>query len=295
MFNSQNTTLRLWVNRFIIPAVFVFIWSAGFVVARYAMPYSPPMSFLAVRFFCSLIAFAIWAYFSGVQWPQSKSQTMHLLVVGALMQVGYLGGVWSAVRLGMGAGLSALITGLQPILTAIWFSYVGSKIYPKQWWGLALGFLGVILVLSDKLAHSIEATPLSLFFIVLALACITIGTIYQKHFLKSQDVRVANTMQFLMAFVIALPLALLEKETMHWNIELAGAMIWSVLVSTLLGASLLYVMIQKGATLSVTSLFYLVPPVAAFMAFVLFHEPLSLKIILGTVITTLAVALVVRT
>ena len=102
-------------------------------------------------------------------------------------------------------------------------------------------------------------------------------------------------MQFLMAFVIALPLALLEKETMHWNIELAGAMIWSVLVSTLLGASLLYVMIQKGATLSVTSLFYLVPPVAAFMAFVLFHEPLSLKIILGTVITTLAVALVVRT
>ena len=89
MFNSQNTTLRLWVNRFIIPAVFVFIWSAGFVVARYAMPHSPPMSFLVVRFFCSLIAFAIWAYFSGVQWPQSKSQTMHLLVVGALMQVGY--------------------------------------------------------------------------------------------------------------------------------------------------------------------------------------------------------------
>ena len=188
MFNSHNTTLQLWVNRFIIPAVFVFIWSAGFVVARYAMPHSPPMSFLAVRFFCSLIAFAIWAYFSGVQWPQSKSQALHLLVVGALMQVGYLGGVWSAVRLGMGAGLSALITGLQPILTAIWFSYVGSKIYPKQWWGLALGFLGVILVLSDKLAHSIEATPLSLFFIVLALACITIGTIYQKHFLKSAKI-----------------------------------------------------------------------------------------------------------
>lgn len=294
MLEDKSRTLQSYLHDWVIPAVFVFIWSAGFVVARYGMPHSPPMSFLAVRFFCSLVAFFIWAQLSGAQWPQSKSQTLHLMVVGALMQVGYLGGVWTAVRLGMGAGLSALIAGLQPLLTALWFSFVGSKVYPRQWIGLALGLLGVFLVLSDKLQHSFEATPLSLLFIFLALACITVGTIYQKHYLQSQDVRAANTIQFVMAFVIALPLALLEKESMNWTLELIGAMTWSVVISTLLGASLLYLMIQKGAALTVTSLFYLVPPVAALMAFILFHEPITFSIMMGTILTTLAVALVVR-
>jgi drug/metabolite transporter (DMT)-like permease len=163
--------------------------------------------------------------------------------------------------------------------------------------GLALGFTGLVLVVSRKFGTGTDgdtATWFNLSFALIALFSITIGTLYQKRFVKPCDVRSANTVQLLAAFVVTLPLALLETEAMRWNSELVGAMAWSVLVLTVGGSSLLYLLIQRGAAASVSSLMYLVPPCTAVLAWVLFSEPITLVTLVGIALTALGVSLVVR-
>ncbi len=280
-----------------MPWVFVLIWSTGFIVARYGMPHAPPMTFLAWRYALSILCFLPWIWFAKVAWPQEREQWQHLAVLGALMHAGYLGGVWAAVKAGMGSGLSALVVGLQPVLTAVWLSATGGAVTRRQWLGLTLGFTGLVLVVSRKFGAGSEgdtATWLNLSFAVIALFSITVGTLYQKRFVKPCDVRTANSVQLAAAFVVTLPLALLETEGMSWNGELVGAMTWSVLGLTLGGSSLLYLLIQRGAAASVTSLMYLVPPCTAIIAWFLFSEPITVVTLAGTALTALGVSLVVR-
>ena len=287
-----------------MPWVFVLIWSTGFIVARYGMPHAPPMKFLAVRYALSILCFLPWIGFAGVKWPVNRAQWMHLSVTGVLMHAGYLGGVWAAVKAGMGSGLSALIVGIQPVLTAIWLSGTGSKVSRRQWLGLLLGFAGLVLVVSRKLGAGSpgdQANGLNLMFAVMALFAITAGTLYQKRFVTACDVRTANAVQLLAALLVTLPLALLEMEAMRWrdasaglNWELTGAMAWSVLGLTLGGSSLLYMLIQRGAAASVTSLMYLVPPCTALIAWGLFDEPITAITLAGIALTALGVSLVVR-
>ncbi|MBI2768667.1 MAG: DMT family transporter [Burkholderiales bacterium] len=276
-----------------MPIVFVLIWSTGFIVARYGMPHSPPMKFLALRYFLSVACFAVWAGLAHAALPASRVQAGHLAVTGILMHAGYLGGVWSAVKLGMGAGLVALLVGLQPVLTAVWMSSRGGKVSPRQWGGLALGFAGLAMVVWQKLGLG-EIHPLNLGLSVFALLSITAGTLYQKRFVAPCDVRTASLVQLAAAFVVTLPLALLESESMHWTGELAGAMGWSVLALTLGGSSLLYLLIQRGAATAVTSLMYLVPPCTALMAWLLFAEPITALTLAGMALTAFGVSLVVR-
>src|SRR3954469_12955542 len=134
-----------------MPAVFVLIWSTGFIVARYGMPHAPPMKFLAVRYALSVACFLAWAFMARALWPRSRSQMLHLAVTGVFMHAGYLGGVWAAVKDGMGAGLAALLVGLQPVLTAFWVSGRGGDVGRRQWAGLALGLAGLLLVVWQKL------------------------------------------------------------------------------------------------------------------------------------------------
>lgn len=284
-----------------MPWVFVLIWSTGFIVARYGMPHAPPMTFLAWRYVFSILCFLPWILLAGVSWPATRRQWLHLSVTGVLMHAGYLGGVWAAVKAGMGSGLVALVVGVQPVLTAIWLSSRGSRVTGRQWAGLVLGFAGLVLVVSRKFGQGGEADVLNLSLAVLALLSITAGTLYQKHFVTPCDVRSANAVQLLAALLVTLPLALLESEPMQWqtadaavNLELAAAMAWSVLGLTLGGSSLLYLLIQRGAATSVTSLLYLVPPTTALMAWVLFDETITWTTLLGTALTAVGVGLVVR-
>ncbi|QNP48592.1 DMT family transporter [Diaphorobacter aerolatus] len=283
-----------------MPLVFVVIWATGFVVARYGMPHSPPMKFLAVRYALSVGCFGIWAFAARATWPWDARGWLHLSVTGILMHAIYLGGVWTAVKMGMGAGLTALLVGLQPVLTAIWLSRRGGNVSGAQWVGLVLGLLGLLLVVWAKLGFG-EVGPASLSCALMALLAITVGTLYQKRFVAPCDVRIASFIQLLAAFVVTTPLALLETEPMRWvgaagglNLELAGAMVWSVLGLTLGGSSLLYLLIQRGAATSVTSLFYLVPPTTAVMAWVLFGEPVTGLTVAGMVVTAIGVGIVVR-
>ncbi len=280
-----------------IPLVFVLIWSTGFIVARYGMPYGPPFTFLAVRYALSVLCFLPWVWWSRSRWPSERQQWGHLAVTGVLMHACYLGGVWAAVKAGMGSGVSALVVGLQPVLTAIWLASRGTRVSNRQWVGLGLGLAGLVLVVSRKLGlseASDQITAVNLSLAVGALLAITVGTLYQKRFVAPCDVRTANAVQLTAAFFVTLPLALLESETMRWEPQAIGAMAWSVLVLTLGGSSLLYMLIQKGAATTVTSLFYLVPPTAAVMAWVLFSEPITWLTVLGMAITALGVSLVVR-
>ena len=279
----------------VMPIVFVLIWSTGFVVARFGMPHAPPMRFLAWRFALSVLAFGIWVLVSRAAWPKGRRQWLHLAVVGTLMHAGYLGGVWSAVKLGIGAGTSALIVGLQPVLTALWVSASAQeqRIAPRQWLGLSLGLFGLVLVVWNKLGHG-EVTSMNLALCLLALVSITAGTLYQKRFVAPCDVRTANMVQLMAAFAVVLPLASLESEAVVATPSLIGAMAWSVLVLTLGGSSLLYMMIQRGAATRVSSLMYLVPPCTSLLAWLMFDELLTPAVLAGLALTALGVWLVVR-
>ncbi len=279
----------------LMPAVFVLIWSTGFVVARLGMPHAPPMTFLSWRYALSIVGLVAWAAWSAAKWPSSRSQWLHLSITGVLLQAGYLGGVWSAVRMGLSAGTVALIVALQPVLTAIFLEWSGGRgrVRPVQWVGLALGLAGVLLVVWDKLGLG-EAGTVNLSLAVVALLSITAGTLYQKAKVGAVDVRTAGAVQMMAALVVTLPLAFFETSGMDWHPDLIAALAWSVLALTMGASSLLYLLIQRGASMKVAGLFYLVPPCTALMAWALFDEPLTLWLLMGLVLTALGVALVQR-
>lgn len=295
---SGQTADSLWLRA--MPLVFVLIWSTGFIVAKFGLPYAPPLTFLSWRYGFSIVCFLVWIQLCGAVWPQRGSQWLHLAVTGSLMHAGYLGGVWVAVKAGMGSGLAALIVSLQPVLTAVWVSQwagqgaAAQQVSRRQWLGLALGLGGLLLVVWRKLGAGSEVSGLTLGAAVFALLSITAGTLYQKHFMQPTDVRTANVIQLAAALLVTLPLTLLETEAIAWNGAFIGAMAWAVLALTLGGSSLLYLLIQRGAATAVTSLLYLVPPSTALMAWALFNEEITFATLLGTVITALGVSLVVR-
>jgi len=280
-----------------MPWIFVLIWSTGFVVARLGMPHSPPLGFLAIRYALSVLCFGVWIALARAAWPRSPRQWVHLAATGVLMHAGYLGGVWSAVKAGIGAGTVALVVGLQPVLTAIWLTRGAAagraKVSSIQWLGLVLGLAGLALVVSGKLGIG-EVTAMNLALAIFALLSITIGTLYQKRFVAPCDVRTASAIQLFAALVVSLPFAFLEHEPIVWHHDMIVAMAWSVLVLTLGGSSLLYLLIQRGAATSVTSLMYLVPPCTALMAWVLFGEAFTATMLIGMLLTVGGVALVVR-
>lgn len=291
---ERNTWLRA------MPWVFVLIWSTGFVVARFGMPHSPPLSFLAMRFAFSLLCFGVWVRVARVAWPREPAQWGHLAVVGVLIHAGYLGGVWAAIKAGIGAGTVALLVGLQPVLTALWMTWrnrdagnAHAGVVPQQWLGLALGLGGLTLVVWHKLGGG-EVTHWNLGLAIFALVSITTGTLYQKRFVKPCDVRSASAIQLFAALAVSLPLALLETEPVVWHAQMIGAMAWSVLALTLGGSSLLYLLIQRGAATEVTSLMYLVPPCTATLAWLLFGEAFTWSMGVGMLLTATGVALVVR-
>jgi drug/metabolite transporter (DMT)-like permease len=278
-----------------MPWIFVLIWSTGFIVARYGMPHSPPLTFLAWRYALSVLAFGVWIAIARPAWPANRTQWWHLALTGVLMHAGYLGGVWAAVRAGIPAGTVALIVGLQPLLTAAWVSTTGqeARLGAWRWAGLGLGFAGLVLVVSRKFGTG-DVTAFNLALSILALLAITAGTLYQKRYVAPCDVRTANTVQLLGALAVSVPLALLEPGELELHPELIGAMAWSVLVLTLGGSSLLYLLIQRGAATRVTSLMYLVPPCTAVLGWWLFGESLAPLVLAGFALTALGVALVVR-
>lgn len=276
------------------PIVFVLLWSTGFIVAKYAAPHAPPLTFLLYRFvgIVALLLPLIWV--SGAPWPRSPRQWLHVAVAGMLLQAVYLGGVWYAIAQGMPAGVSALIVGAQPLLTALLGFTIGERSSLRQWTGLALGFAGIALVLSDRLTLAgagWHATTIN----VAALAGITAGTLYQKKFCGPVDLRTGSAIQFAAAFVLLLPFALAtETLRVDYTLEFWLALAWSVVGLSLVAISLLLAMIRRGRATEVASLMYLTPPATALMAWVGFGERLGPLAWAGVFVTMGGVALVLK-
>jgi drug/metabolite transporter (DMT)-like permease len=292
MSTPETGAARLWLQA--MPGLFVVLWSTGFVSAKFGLPYAEPLTFLLLRFALVVALMLPLALAMRARWPGTLTQFGHVAVVGVLMQAGYLGGVFCSIHLGMSAGVSALIVGIQPILTAFASAPLfGERLRMRQWSGLVLGFGGVLLVVLGRSALS-GITPATLALSVLALLSITVGTLYQKRYCGSVDLRAGSVVQFCAAGVVLLPLALtFETMRVHWTAEFVFTLAWLVLVLSIGAISLLYLLIRTGGATKVASLFYLVPPTTALMAYAMFGEKLSAMAMAGMALAAIGVALVV--
>ncbi len=276
------------------PVLFVLLWSTGFIGARYGLPYIEPMTFLALRMTTVVVLMLPIAFLSRAPWP-STWEVGHSIVVGLLVHGIYLGGVFTAIAQGVPAGISALIPGLQPILTStIANRFMGETVARVQWLGLALGLLGVLLVLHDReivLAGSALGWGASL----MSLIGITLGTLYQKRYCGKVDWRTGNLVQYAGATVFFSMLAFaFETRIVHWTGELIFAFAWLVLVLSIAAVALMYWLIRRSAATSFSSLFYLVPATTALMAYFLFGEKLDALSLAGMLLAAAGVILANR-
>ena len=277
----------------LLPGLFVLLWSTGFIGARLGMPHAEPMTFLALRFALTAACLMAGALLWRAAWPSRPAEWGHLAVAGLLMHGVYLGGVFVAIRLGLEAGLSALIVSLQPLLVAAAAPFLlAERVGARRWLGLGLGLLGVSLVLGGKLGHG-AASFWAVAACLGALGGITVGTLYQKRWCTGQDLRTGNLIQFAAAAAACWLVALLfETRHIDWVPELVFALLWLVVVLSLGAIPLLYLLLRRGAASQVASLFFLVPPTTALIAWPLFGERLGPIELAGMVLTVAGVALV---
>ncbi|HRE18143.1 MAG TPA: DMT family transporter [Rhodocyclaceae bacterium] len=277
------------------PLLFVFLWSTGFVGAKFGLPYAEPLSFLLVRYLIVVALMLAMALASRAPWPRDPRQWLHIGVSGVLVHAIYLGGVFTAIKHGLPAGITALVVGMQPLLTALSAGWLlGERVTAQQWGGLALGLMGVALVLSGKLPADVPPWPM-LIPAIIALLGITVGTLYQKRFCHRFDWRTGSVIQFLpTACVTALAVALTEDFTIHWSPEFIFALAWLVLVLSLGAITLLNLIISRGSAVNVSSLFYLTPPTTALIAWGVFGETLNAAAIAGMALAVGGVWLVAK-
>jgi drug/metabolite transporter (DMT)-like permease len=278
-----------------IPALFVLLWATGFFIGKLGLPYAPPFTILLLRFaFASVVMIAA-SFALRVPWPKSAGQAAHLAVVGVLLQTVYLGGCYAAMAAGLPAGVTALVVGLQPLLTAtIVGPWLGEQVSARQWLGLALGFTGVALVLWNKLDFA-GMELRGLLFALGGLVGITGATLYQKRFCSAVDLTAGAAIQYAAAALVTLPIvAALGYGPVHWTATFIFSIVWLTLALSIGAINLLLWLIRRGAAAKVASLFYLTPPAVALGSYLLFRETLPAPALFGMGLTGVGVALVNR-
>lgn len=280
------------------PAIFVLLWSTGWVVAKFAAILSEPLTFLCIRYLSAAILFAALCFASGVSWPRDGRTVLHAVVSGAFLHGLYLGAVWWAIGEGVPAALSSIIAALQPLMTALAAPFfIGERLSGTQKLGLCLGFLGVLIAVLPKFfgAGAAAIPAFAILVNMLGMAAVTYGTIYQKQHLQTGDIRAIATLQYVGALIVTLPLALC-LESLHVEIGPAfvALLAWSVLGISMGAILLLLYLLRRGQVSRAASLIYLVPPIAALQAAAIFGEELTVPMILGTVIVVAGVYLTNR-
>jgi drug/metabolite transporter (DMT)-like permease len=282
------------------PAIFVFLWSTGWIVAKYAAMHADPVTFLAARHALAACAFAAVCLVIRARWPASLAQAGRAMLSGVFLHGLYLAGVWYAIGQGVPSGLSGIIAGLQPLLTALAAPFLlGERLAGRQRLGLALGFAGILLAISPQLIASLSSglTGLGIPLIInlVAMTSVTYGTLYQKRYLQNGDIWTTATLQFVGAFIVTLPIAMLTEEMrFDWTYQAIAAMAWSVIGISMGAVLLLLYLIGRGQVSRAASLIYLMPPMVAIEAVILFGEPLTWPMIVGTVIVVIGVLMVNR-
>lgn len=275
------------------PALFVLLWSTGFIGAKLGLPYIEPLSFLAIRFACVASLLVLLALALRRPWPADWPTRAHLGVAGVMLHAGYLSGVFCAIHSGLSAGQVALVVGLQPLATALLgVPLLGERVSPAQWLGLILGLAGVALVVGKRIGGGGSDAALAL--AALALASITLGTLYQKRFVPSFDLWTGSALQFAASLLVVGPLALLlESGRIEWTPHFVFALAWLTLVLSIGAISLLHLLIRRGAATRISALFYLTPPTTALLAWLIFDERLDAMALAGMALCGAGVWLVV--
>lgn len=279
------------------PGIFVLLWSTGFIGAKFGLPYAEPLTLLAIRMGLNLVLFGLFAFAIRAK-TVGPREAGHAMIVGALIHAVYLGGVFWAISRGMPAGLAALVVGLQPLVTAIlsifWFR---QYLLPVQWGGMLLGFGGVFLVLNGRFEWATLSGDLfwPIAVCVSSLFAITIGAMYQKRYCGKVDLVWGAFWQYFAALIVLAPMAIwTETMVVNWTLPFIATMAWLVLVLSFAAILLLMYLVRHGDASKVASLFYLVPPLAALEAFVLFDERFGLMGGVGFAVTAAGVYLVMR-
>ncbi len=279
-----------------IPLIFVFLWSTGFIAAKYALPFIEPFYFLLIRMCLTIAVFILLCLLYRVK-RLSLRQAGHQMVTGFLVHGAYLGGVFAAIKWGMPAGITAIVVGVQPVLTAcLGWRFLGENLRPRQWLGLVLGLAGVVTVLlSTHQQEEIILTWPAVLAAISALVGISLGTLYQKRFGGGTNLLAGSVWQYIsVALLMALLTWVFETQEAVWDLQLILALGWLVLGLSVTAILLLMYMIREGATARVATYFYLVPPVASIEAWILFDESLSAVAIAAIATTVFGVYLVVK-
>jgi drug/metabolite transporter (DMT)-like permease len=277
-----------------VPA-FIVIWASGYIVAKLAATDAEPLSFLIVRYLGVVVLMTVLALASRAQWPSARD-TLHIAVAGLLIQALYLGGVWVAIRMGLSAGVAALIVNLQPVLTACFAHWTGERVSPRQAVGVGVGFAGVLIVLAAKLGNTALSATLGLptLLCFAALLGTTIGVLYQKRFVPQFDLRTGQVIQFSAATLATLPFVFaFESFSITWTPQVIFAMLWSVLVLSGIGISIMFYLLRTGSVTRLTSAMYVVPGLTAIFAWLLFGESLPWTVLAGMCVTLLGIYWVV--
>jgi len=275
------------------PALFVVLWSTGFIGAKMGLPYAEPATFLAIRFLLVAIILGALCWWYDALWPRDWRNVGHILVVGLLVHGIYLGGIYAGISRGVTAGDSALIVGMQPILTAILIGpMLAESVRIRQWAGFILGTLGLGLVSSRYFGGSSSSVS-GVVFCIVGVVGMSIGTLYQKRFCSEMDLLSGSFLQFLSAsLMMILIAATFETRQVHWTGEFIFALGWLVLVLSLGAMTVLWLLVRAKAATQVASLFFLVPRVTALIAWPLFGETLTLKSVSGMALVVLGILLV---
>lgn len=276
----------------LLPALFVLLWCTGYLVVPIAMADAGPVRFLALRFGTAAVLLAIAAIALRAPWARRRLDYVHMSVVGLLLHGVGLGGVWVALDLGVEAGVAALVMGTQPLITAaLAVGFIGERIDRRTAAGLALGFLGVMLVIHHKLSG--VGNPAGLAAVVVAVVAMTIGMLYQKRRCAHIDLVTSTTVQLAFASAAAFTVAWwIGDRPVEWTVRIVATLGWSVLVLSIGATLVLYMLLRRGDASRVASLLYLVPPLTAVMAWIGFGETLTALTIAGMILTVTGVALV---
>ncbi|MEO8558334.1 MAG: DMT family transporter [Rhodospirillales bacterium] len=278
----------------LIPALFVPLWSTGFIGAKLGLPYAEPYTFLFMRYAAVAVLLGGVALLMRAPWPRTAKEWLHITVAGLLVHAVYISCVFDSIYHGLPSGVSALIVGLQPLLTAaVVGPLLGERVGLRQWLGLLLGLIGVALVLWEKVSLDVGVWAVGLS--VIALLGISIGTVYQKRFCPRLDLRSGVAIQYC-ATAIYVGIFALTLETRHveWSGRFIFALVWLMLVLSIGAVSLLFILLRRGTASRTAALFYLVPPCTALVAWLLFDEQLGVVALLGMAIAAAGVFLATR-
>ena len=280
----------------VVSALFIFFWASGFVAAKYGLPYAEPFTLMAARFVVATAIMVPACFILKASWPATFRAAIHIMIAGIGIQVIYLAGVYYGLRLGASTGVTAIVVGLQPLLTGVLAGFVlRERISRNNWIGLLLGFVGLALVVWDRIASPTD-TLWALGALLAGLIGITLGTLYQKKYCGPFDIRTGVALQTVVSCLVMLGLAAsFETMQINWTPDFVFAVLWSAVGLSVIASCLFYWLIQRGAATQVTSLIYLSPPTTALLGWAMFGEIMSWLAIAGMLVAMAGVAMAVRT